>query len=155
MPPAGGAGHTTNPSLGVHKPAVKLLRNKSKIKINQSADTCIDLYLIIYYIRPSLLFFTYHSTRPDLIHDHPLQGPPESIILPLHITQTKMFQQRAAQRLLTTLRPHVARRMIATQPSKAIQATVSKTEFFTTVIAFSGATGVILACVTSPSSSSS
>ncbi|KAG8161301.1 hypothetical protein KVR01_009565 [Diaporthe batatas] len=67
-----------------------------------------------------------------------------------------MFQQRAAQRLFTTLRPHIARRMIATQPPKAaVQEQISKTEFLTTVIAFSGATGVILACVTAPSSSSS
>ncbi|KAJ0115159.1 hypothetical protein J7T55_001569 [Diaporthe amygdali] len=51
-----------------------------------------------------------------------------------------MFQQRAAQRLLTTMRPYVARRMIATQPPKAAQETVSKSAFFTSVVAFSGAT---------------
>ncbi|POS72641.1 hypothetical protein DHEL01_v208969 [Diaporthe helianthi] len=66
-----------------------------------------------------------------------------------------MFQPRAAQRLLTTLRPYVARRMITTQPPKAaVQEHLSKTEFLTSVIAFSGATGAILAWVTTPSSSS-
>lgn len=146
---------------GVHKSAVKLLRNQAR-SINLSIKQSISRDL-----HRSILNDLYQTASS------PLQPPLSQLALKIiqcsnkaHLSTTffkstrtrnnkiKMFQQRAAQRLLTTLRPHVTRRMIATQPTKAVQATVSKGEFFTSVIAFSGATGVILACVTAPSSSS-
>lgn len=143
---------------GVHKIGRETAAKQNQIKSNQSPDSCIDSYITIYIILP-LLFFSHSSPKPispsfaALARSTRPQSPTQ-FAQKRHKKKSKMFQQRAAQRLLTTLRPHVTRRMIATQHPKAVQATVSKGEFFTSVIAFSGATGVILACVTAPSSSS-
>lgn len=149
--------------LGVHKSARETPTKRDQINTRPRQANLLTsasiLYLII-YTRLSLPLFSLSLAQSDFTTTHCFSKTNQPVTRPSPIYQVhphhtaKMFQQRAAQRLFTTLRPHIARRMIATQPSKAVQETVSKGEFFTSVIAFSGATGVILACVTAPSSSS-
>lgn len=96
MPPDGGAGHTTSPTWGVHKPAVKLLRNKNQIKLNQSISYR-DLHRFIFnHLYQTISASLQTSLRPTdfaivqccVSKDHP---PPTSLpICPqLHATKSE------------------------------------------------------------------